>query len=155
MADQDSLEHYGIKGMKWGVRRSRDELARLRGEKTPPSQDAVKARDLQKRVKRSGTKSLSNKQLKDLNARLELEKSYKRLTTKDKKKKENVMLTKGEKAALKSMGLTLAGAGIGMWAASKQARQGARWVYNAYNDYNPSGSYKPAATSVVRKAIDR
>lgn len=149
MADQDSLKHYGIKGMKWGVRRSREELARLRGEKAPPSQDAIKARGLQKRVKRSGTKSLSNKELKELNERLNLETNYKKMTTTKKKQ-----MSKGEKEALKNvglLGLQVAGAVV----MAKHAKRGAQWVYNAYHDYNPSGSYKPAVTSVVRKAIEK
>lgn len=146
MADQDSLEHHGIKGMKWGIRRSRDELARLRGEKAPPSEDAIKARDLQKRVKRSGTKSLSNKEFKDLNARLNLETNYKKMTTT--KKKE---MSKGEKQALKNLGLVgLQVVGAAMMA--KHARRGAQWAYDAwFSQYNN----QPAVTSVVRKAIER
>lgn len=30
--DEFELQHYGVKGMKWGVTRTRDELSRLRGE---------------------------------------------------------------------------------------------------------------------------
>lgn len=31
--DEDLLKHYGVKGMRWGVRRSDEQLARARGEK--------------------------------------------------------------------------------------------------------------------------
>lgn len=81
MADttDDVLSHYGIKGMRWGVRRKRDsDTGRVKGTPAPapkPSQDAKAANKLKKK---SATE-LSNAELKDLNRRLQLELDYARL----------------------------------------------------------------------------
>lgn len=96
----DVLEHYGIKGMRWGVRRTDEQLARARGrrrssrrEKSP---DAAAAEEAKKKAKKGGVSSLSNQELKKLNERLNLEQNYERLTsTKDNKNK----LKKGEETA--------------------------------------------------------
>jgi hypothetical protein len=75
----DTIEHYGVKGMKWGVRRTDAQLSTARGEKRP-SADAKKAAAARAKAATKGTESLSNKQLKDLNQRLNLEQQYDRLT---------------------------------------------------------------------------
>ena len=80
------LFHYGIKGMKWGVRRKEGPdgtvSSRLKGRKTaddtPDSDDAKKVKSLRGRK----VSTLSNQELKDLNKRLDLEQNYSRLTKK-------------------------------------------------------------------------
>ena len=77
------LEHFGIKGMKWGVRRSKKQLARDKANKEV-SEDFVKAREHMVKGKTKGVKALSNKDLQELNNRLQLEMQYKQLTGKQK-----------------------------------------------------------------------
>ena len=60
------LEHYGVKGQKWGIRNKKD---------YPKSADAKKADALRGRP----VHSLSNKQLKTLNERSSLESNHARL----------------------------------------------------------------------------
>ena len=83
----DSVEHSGIKGMKWGVRRSRKELARLR---QGPSADAKEAHKALVKSKISGVESLSNKELNALNNRLNLEQNYARLSYQPSKLKKGL-----------------------------------------------------------------
>lgn len=63
------LEHFGVAGMHWGVRKGRG------GKVTRQSVDSKRAKELKARP----VGSLSNKQLKDVNERLNLETNYKRL----------------------------------------------------------------------------
>ncbi len=76
LMDEDEIAHYGIKGMKWGVRRSKDVLRRLRTDPNPPSEDSARARNAQRR----GINNLSNAELKALNQRLKLEREYSQLS---------------------------------------------------------------------------
>lgn len=41
LLDPEALEHYGIKGMKWGVRRTEEQLARARGAIKKSAKDQV------------------------------------------------------------------------------------------------------------------
>jgi hypothetical protein len=76
MADtfEGFLEHFGIKGMKWGVRRSRSEIDSGASEDHNTAKAArTKAR------KGGGTKALSNKELQDLITRANLETQYSKI----------------------------------------------------------------------------
>lgn len=112
MPSDEDLEHYGVKGMRWGVSRSRDarsdrEVARREkrpaqdvaalptigltkkskskvhtegGEDHPPSDDAVKIALTKQKLKKSGVAALSNKELQELQTRLNLERNVSQLT---------------------------------------------------------------------------
>lgn len=68
----DVLGHYGIKGMKWGVRRANPSA------KPAASDDHATAKAAKAKVKAGGLKSLSNDELKTYLERVDLEKRYKK-----------------------------------------------------------------------------
>lgn len=72
------LAHYGVKGMKWGVRRSDAELSGSRAPSAKPqlSSDAKQANSLRTKVQNKGTGSLSNQEMRQLLERVELERRY-------------------------------------------------------------------------------
>ena len=74
--DQNELSHYGVPGMRWGVRRSGTSSTSGRTKKGPPSEDYKRMQDMKKR----GTKNLSTAELKELTGRMQLEKQYKDLS---------------------------------------------------------------------------
>lgn len=76
--NKDELYHWGIKGMRWGVRRKQqtaDETVDARAKKKGWHDDATKAAKL----KTKKTSQMSNKELKELNTRQELESNHRRL----------------------------------------------------------------------------
>jgi hypothetical protein len=77
LADEidEFFAHFGVKGMKWGVRRGKPSSS------GPVSPDAARARALKTQVKTSGTKSLNNDELQHLVTRLNLEQQYGRLSS--------------------------------------------------------------------------
>lgn len=92
----DILEHHGVKGMRWGVRRRRNSSGELvpvsvqsnkagqvtktsGGSNHPTSEDAKRAMTTHQIAKSSGTHALSNQELQDLVNRLNLEQNYSRL----------------------------------------------------------------------------
>ena len=92
----DVLAHYGIKGMKWGVRRKSSADS---ASKTPVSADAKRSMDIKKQAKNDGLKTLSNKDLQDFITRKNLEKQYKQL------KRETDALDRGNKHIQKALKL--------------------------------------------------
>lgn len=74
------LEHYGVKGMRWGVRKRRSD--------EPGSPDAERAKQHAATVKKSGTKALSNKELQELVTRMNLEQQFSTLSAKQKQNRD-------------------------------------------------------------------
>jgi hypothetical protein len=73
--NNNQLYHHGIKGMKWGVRRTDEQLARARGKKTEEiHEDYAKAHD------GKSVKSMSDAELRARNNRLQMEQQYANLT---------------------------------------------------------------------------
>jgi hypothetical protein len=98
----DSIEQSGVKGMRWGVRRSgggggggssdAEKVAkRSGGVKTSrfkkakeSSEDSKAAHDILTQVKKKGLSSLSNDQINKVNARIQLEQKFSQLNPKQK-----------------------------------------------------------------------
>jgi hypothetical protein len=71
----DILAHYGIKGMKWGVNRTREQI-------DSDSPDVKNVKEAKAKIKTNRTTDvLSNKELQSVVTRMNLEQQYDRLTT--------------------------------------------------------------------------
>ena len=75
-----AIAHHGIKGMKWGIRRTPEQLARASGRPVPESGESRSGRTAQKKA---ASATASKRTL----SRLELEKRYKDLEKADAKPK--------------------------------------------------------------------
>lgn len=71
-AADDFLAHYGVKGMRWGKRRS--------ASSRQTSEDHQEAQTLKKKH----TSEMSNAELRKLNERMQLEQNYSQLMSKEK-----------------------------------------------------------------------
>ena len=85
------LYHFGVKGMRWGVRKASPSGSGTKSYKS--SRDYNAANRLRRKAKGSGTKSLTNKEMKMLNTRLELEKKYNQLNPSSLEKGRKVLAT--------------------------------------------------------------
>jgi hypothetical protein len=83
---EEILKHYGIPGMKWGVRRA--------NPSAPSHGDANKARRVVARVRENRTTDvLSNRDLRLAIERMGLEQQYQRLRPKSKSEKAKAWIT--------------------------------------------------------------
>ena len=85
-SDEGELQHYGVKGMKWGVRRKRS------------SHD-----DYQKAHSRKSVRDMSDAELRARNNRLQMEQQYAQLTRKKNRGKQIVTAIIAGAATLKAL----------------------------------------------------
>jgi len=83
----ESLYHYGVLGMHWGRHRARISSAKEKLLSKKPGSDDY---ELSRQLKTKGSRNLSNKELRDLTQRLQLEKQLKELSPKKYQKGMNV-----------------------------------------------------------------
>lgn len=94
----DFIEHFGVKGMRWGVRRNRKQLAkaseeRAGGEAGSNSRRASNAKS--KKKSKTNLSELSDADLRQKLNRMQMEKQYKELTA----PKGNPLTSAGKKVA--------------------------------------------------------
>lgn len=81
--ESNELMHYGILGMKWGVRRTPEQLARARGQTKSESElGSKKPNTTAKKISSKSKKSISEMSDDELNKavrRLQLEQQYRQL----------------------------------------------------------------------------
>lgn len=89
-AQLEILEHYGIKGMKWGVRRDRRTLDRLAGRTTSKgsskkttNSDKNQTKKAQRRADVRNRRNLSDRDIRGKIDRLKLERELSKLTAED------------------------------------------------------------------------
>lgn len=96
----DILEHFGIKGMKWGVRKKAGSgevqvittskgLKTTGGEGHGASNDAMTAAIAKQKARKSGIQSLDSKEMQALVNRMNLEQQYSKLNAKEKDAKKS------------------------------------------------------------------
>ena len=88
--DNNELYHYGVLGMKWGVRRSPSQLGhkiRIKRKKKPSEPIHE---DYKKAHSKKSVSSMSDAELRNRNNRLQMERQYAQLTEKKSKGKKIV-----------------------------------------------------------------
>ena len=76
----NELEHYGVKGMKWGIRKDRSSKSSGTKKKSARSEARAKKKKAAAASKAaSNPKNMSNEELRKRNERMRLEQEYKRL----------------------------------------------------------------------------
>ncbi len=121
LGEQYILEHFGTKGMKWGVRNKRElpvavapiatskvppgakrktKIETEGGENHPASEDAIKVAEAKTKLQKSGPAALTNKELQAVANRVELEDRVRRaVQPKGKKFVFNVLKNQGNQGA--------------------------------------------------------
>lgn len=123
---EDFLEHFGVKGMKWGVRGAKvaNSIRKSRKSSKPMSEDAQR----HAAAKKKKLSELSDKELKDLALRLNMEQQVKRMNpasiTKGHNAAKAVVAVVGTASAIHAIGSSPLGKKIGKAIVSIGTSQG-------------------------------
>lgn len=128
----DILQHFGVKGMQWGVRRSAS------SKKT--SADAKKAEATKAKIKTHGRQSINNKDLKDLVTRMNLEKQHSTLI------RESASFSKGHEVAKQIV--AVGGTASALFALSRSPLGKA--ILSALKDASARASAAKAASKIAK-----
>ena len=134
-SDENSLAHFGVKGMKWGVRKQRPSVSKSR--LTNQHGDYKHAHSATPNHK------LSNKELQRRVTRLNLEKQYRDLTAKPQSKYRKKL---GEKYAENFANITMKIAGAAASAAFA-------FAFKAILDNAISGGLDASTADKIRKGV--
>lgn len=105
------LAHYGVKGMKWGIRKDRSprdvtvqnrpgrRVKTAGGHNQPASGDAIKVARYRQQARKSSLDSLSNQELKELVNRMNLEQQFSNLS------RQRSVITRGNDTVKRAVGL--------------------------------------------------
>lgn len=133
---KDILTHHGVKGMRWGVRRGEGtatavsvtqkgkKLKGSGGANHPAHPDAIAAKTVSQKLKKSGVNSLSNEELQKLSTRANLEAQVGRVSS-----THTARLAKGNSAVgeiLKSGGHLNSAVALANSPAGRVIRKGAK-----------------------------
>jgi len=132
------LLHYGVKGMKWGVRRDRSprpvttktkstitgraKVKTKGGGFHPPHEDAVKAAVSKQKIRKSGMAALSNNELRDLASRMNLEQQVRSLRAQEPPSETKKVLSEIQKDPKKRQALSDVGKAVVTKAAKKSTK---------------------------------
>ena len=86
------LKHHGIKGMKWGVRRTEEELARARSHVNNTKSLSRSTTKLRRTAEMEDPSKMSDEELRQKVQRMNLEKQYKDLSTSQVNKGEAITM---------------------------------------------------------------
>lgn len=95
---EDYLEHYGVKGMRWGVHRKVGEVVKrkVHPQVDPDAPDVAVVKTAKAKIKANKTTDvLNNKELQAVVTRMNLEQQYSRLSKPDPNSREAKLKKKG------------------------------------------------------------
>jgi hypothetical protein len=135
----DELAHFGVKGMRWGVKRGDNSL------NTHTSADAARYNKIAKRLQTKGVNNLSNDDLAKLNKRNQLLSEYRK--NNPSKIERGAKATKRAITVLKAAGTLITVAGL--------AVAGGKAVVSAYRGGLTPSSVANVGASAVMEVIKR